>query len=103
MLILICFRESDKTFETLISIVPWYHAYGLMSTINNVLVKATIVYFSEGFNPLTYLKCIQEYKVRKTYPYLTTKPTRLLYVISIFLSFIRGTYTIHLTSHGYSA
>ncbi|XP_062532078.1 luciferin 4-monooxygenase isoform X3 [Bombyx mori] len=52
----------DKSCYTLLTIVPWYHAYGLMSTINNVLLKNTSVYLS-GFNPLQYLKCIQDYKV----------------------------------------
>lgn len=46
----------------LLTVVPWYHAYGLMSTINYLLIKRQMVYFS-GFNPRKYLNAIQEYKV----------------------------------------
>ncbi|CAB3245736.1 unnamed protein product [Arctia plantaginis] len=52
-------RPKDKT---LLTIVPWYHAFGLLSTINYVLVKKQMVYLA-GFNPLKYLSTIQEYKV----------------------------------------
>ncbi|XP_063831313.1 uncharacterized protein LOC135080576 isoform X1 [Ostrinia nubilalis] len=50
---------EDVTFLT---IVPWYHAYGLMSTINYIITKRRLVYFS-GFNPHKYLNAIQKYKI----------------------------------------
>ncbi|XP_028160247.1 4-coumarate--CoA ligase 1-like isoform X2 [Ostrinia furnacalis] len=50
---------EDVTFLT---IVPWYHAYGLMSTINYLITKRRLVYFS-GFNPHKYLNAIQKYKI----------------------------------------
>ncbi|XP_075982700.1 luciferin 4-monooxygenase-like [Anticarsia gemmatalis] len=55
-------HESNPVNNVLLTIVPWYHAYGLMSTINYVMIKKKLVYLS-GFNPLKYLGCIQEYKV----------------------------------------
>lgn len=49
----------------LLTIVPWYHAYGLMSTMNYILIKRKLVYLN-GFNPVKYLSSIQEYKVSYT-------------------------------------
>lgn len=46
----------------LLTIVPWYHAYGLMSTINYIMSGRTLIYLT-GFNPLKYLSTIQDYKV----------------------------------------
>ncbi|KAJ8714066.1 hypothetical protein PYW08_007686 [Mythimna loreyi] len=54
--------ETQLPDTTLLTIVPWYHAYGLMSTINYILVKKKLVYMN-GFNPVKYLGAIQKYKV----------------------------------------
>ncbi|XP_021186405.3 uncharacterized protein LOC110373457 [Helicoverpa armigera] len=56
------FEAESNPLEILLTIVPWYHAYGLMSTINYILIKKKLVYLN-GFNPLKYLSAIQEYKV----------------------------------------
>ncbi|KAH9639277.1 hypothetical protein HF086_014141 [Spodoptera exigua] len=54
--------ENPLQNVVLLTIVPWYHAYGLMSTINYILIKRKLVYLN-GFNPVKYLTSIQEYKV----------------------------------------
>ncbi|XP_022817593.1 4-coumarate--CoA ligase 1-like [Spodoptera litura] len=54
--------ENPLENVVLLTIVPWYHAYGLMSTINYILIKRKLVYLN-GFNPVKYLTSIQEYKV----------------------------------------
>ncbi|RVE50075.1 hypothetical protein evm_005281 [Chilo suppressalis] len=58
------FSVEDGSYPDLIllTIVPWYHAYGLMSTVNYLACKKKLVYLT-GFNPHTYLNAIQEYKV----------------------------------------
>ncbi|CAG9789349.1 unnamed protein product [Diatraea saccharalis] len=58
------FNEREDLIEdiTLLTVVPWYHAYGLMSTVNYILVKKKLVYLP-GFNPRVYLNAIQEHKV----------------------------------------
>ncbi|CAK1583703.1 unnamed protein product [Parnassius mnemosyne] len=45
-----------------LTVVPWYHAYGLMTTINNFIIGRMTVYFP-GFYPEKYLKAIEKYKV----------------------------------------
>ncbi|KPJ18228.1 Luciferin 4-monooxygenase [Papilio machaon] len=45
-----------------LTVVPWYHAYGLMTTINNLINGKMIVYFP-GFFPEKYLQAIEKYKV----------------------------------------
>uniref|UniRef100_A0A2A4JMM7 Luciferin 4-monooxygenase n=2 Tax=Heliothis virescens TaxID=7102 RepID=A0A2A4JMM7_HELVI len=54
--------DSQPQDSMLLTIVPWYHAYGLMSTLNYILVKKELVYLN-GFNPVKYLGAIQKYKV----------------------------------------
>ncbi|KAL0819593.1 hypothetical protein ABMA28_007680 [Loxostege sticticalis] len=60
------FENGDKNNPIpdlkFLTIVPWYHAYGLMSTINYLIVRKQLVYLS-GFNPKKYLNAIQEYKI----------------------------------------
>lgn len=46
----------------MLTIMPWYHAYGLMSTINFLAVRKVLVYFA-SFDPIKYLEAIQEHKV----------------------------------------
>ncbi|CAH0594280.1 unnamed protein product [Chrysodeixis includens] len=59
----VSFESEEDPFNTvMLTIVPWYHAYGLMSSINYILIKKIMVYLN-GFNPLKYLSTIQEYKV----------------------------------------
>lgn len=59
------YKDIDNPARIL-TIVPWFHAYGLMSTINYLLVNTFIVYFS-GFHPEKYLNAIQEHKVTRFY------------------------------------
>ncbi|XP_053614070.1 luciferin 4-monooxygenase-like isoform X2 [Plodia interpunctella] len=54
-------RVDSELIARLLTVVPWYHAYGLMSTINYLMVKKTLIYFS-GFNPQMYLNAIQTHK-----------------------------------------
>ncbi|KAJ0173594.1 hypothetical protein K1T71_010743 [Dendrolimus kikuchii] len=54
--------KDNKNSARLLTIVPWYHAYGLMSTINYLLLDRFMVYFS-GFTPDKYLNAIQEFKL----------------------------------------
>lgn len=58
--------EADKNkteeLKSFLTIVPWYHAYGLISTINSILLNAFVVYFS-GFYPDKYLNAIQQHKL----------------------------------------
>ncbi|XP_049877772.1 luciferin 4-monooxygenase-like [Pectinophora gossypiella] len=54
-------EDSVSRIQTL---VPWYHAYGLMSTIYYLAVGNYLVYFA-GFNPVKYLQAIQEYRTNK--------------------------------------
>ncbi|XP_030036602.2 4-coumarate--CoA ligase 1-like [Manduca sexta] len=53
---------KDDNFSRILSIIPWFHAYGLISTINYLTTKKTLIYFS-SFNPQKYLGAIPEYKV----------------------------------------
>ncbi|CAH2045280.1 unnamed protein product, partial [Iphiclides podalirius] len=52
----------DHSHSCYLTVVPWYHAYGLMTTINYLTVGKTMVYFP-GFYPEKYLRAIEKYKV----------------------------------------
>ncbi|XP_073963824.1 luciferin 4-monooxygenase-like isoform X2 [Choristoneura fumiferana] len=56
------------------TVVPWYHGFGLMSTINSLAAGCIMVYFSE-FNLEKYLGAIQKYKVQNL---LTVPPIVVL-------------------------
>ncbi|XP_072929833.1 luciferin 4-monooxygenase-like [Epargyreus clarus] len=52
----------DEAYSRFLTIVPWYHAYGLMTTINYFTVRKTLVFFA-GFIPDKYFGAIQQYKI----------------------------------------
>ncbi|XP_013183419.1 uncharacterized protein LOC106129399 isoform X2 [Amyelois transitella] len=54
-------KVDSELVTRLLTVVPWYHAYGLMSTINNLMIRKVLIYFS-GFNPQLYLNAIQTHK-----------------------------------------
>ncbi|KAL4717917.1 hypothetical protein ACJJTC_001335 [Scirpophaga incertulas] len=56
------FEEKSDLDLSLLTVVPWYHAYGLMSTVNYLLVKKKLVYLN-GFNPQVYLNAIEKYQI----------------------------------------
>lgn len=48
--------------QTYLTVVPWYHAYGMMGTPTFLLSGRKMVYLS-AFKPEPYLKAIVKYKV----------------------------------------
>ncbi|XP_068618990.1 luciferin 4-monooxygenase-like [Battus philenor] len=67
---------ASQSRSRLLTVVPWYHAYGLMTTINNMTNGKMIVYFP-GFFPEKYLHAIEKYKV----DVLFTVPPMIVYFI----------------------
>ncbi|KAJ2953350.1 hypothetical protein O0L34_g940 [Tuta absoluta] len=58
-------KKIDEVEEVrILTVVPWYHAYGLMATTNSLAVGTFMVYFA-GFNPIKYLEAIRDYKINK--------------------------------------
>ncbi|XP_026314983.1 4-coumarate--CoA ligase 1-like [Hyposmocoma kahamanoa] len=55
-------KDKGDEYLTMLTLVPWYHAYGLMSTINFLAIRKVLVYFA-NFDPIKYLEAIQEHKV----------------------------------------
>ncbi|XP_063367500.1 uncharacterized protein LOC134655923 [Cydia amplana] len=65
---------DEDAYSRTLTVVPWYHGYGLLSTINYMAVKKKLVFFS-GFNAEKYLGAIQKYKIQVL---LTVPPIVLL-------------------------
>ncbi|XP_063539418.1 uncharacterized protein LOC134748562 [Cydia strobilella] len=65
---------GEESYKRMLTVVPWYHGYGLLTTINYMAVKKKLVFFS-GFNAEKYLGAIQKYKIQVL---LTVPPIVLL-------------------------
>lgn len=55
-------RSQDGDVKRYLTVVPWYHGYGLVTSLSNILREKTMVFLT-AFNPELYLKAIQKYKV----------------------------------------
>ncbi|XP_061728907.1 luciferin 4-monooxygenase-like isoform X1 [Cydia pomonella] len=67
-------KIDEEAYKRLLTVVPWYHGYGLLTTIKYLAVKKKLVFFS-GFNAEKYLGAIQKYKIQVL---LTVPPIVLL-------------------------
>ncbi|XP_047994309.1 4-coumarate--CoA ligase 1-like isoform X2 [Leguminivora glycinivorella] len=65
---------DQDAYTRMLTVVPWYHGYGLLTTINYIAVKKKLV-FLQGFNAEKYLGAIQKYKIQVL---LTVPPIVLL-------------------------
>lgn len=52
------FKEVLEEGLTILSIIPWFHAYGLITTIGMTICGAKLVTFPK-FNEKTFLKSIE--------------------------------------------
>ncbi|KAG6462268.1 hypothetical protein O3G_MSEX013144 [Manduca sexta] len=54
--------RSCESYSTVLTVAPWYHVYGFLTTIEFIASNVLIVYLS-GFNTEKYLSTIEEHRV----------------------------------------
>ena len=54
---------TDADVETFVTVLPFYHVYGMMLTVVGVLGGAKLIILPK-FEPTRFLETIQKYKVK---------------------------------------